>query len=167
MKEPLSSFKISKEARKRLKDKDYLKKQLAKGKTAQQILGVSTESMQEFYEAAYHLFNKGRFEDAGNAFLFLVTLDPHNFEYWLGLGASAQMMDHIDEAIDAYEMAAYYRIESPLPYFYLARCFYLKRDYISALEALHLAIEYSDDFEEFADLKKQALEIRAMLLKKR
>ena len=164
--EPLSSFKISREAKKKLKDKEYLKRQLAKGKTARQILGVSHASMVEFYEAAFHLFENERYEDAANAFLFLITLDPHNGDYWLGLGMSAQQEGHINEAIDSYELAAYYQPDNPVPYFYLVKCFFLIKDRASALEALNLAVEYASDYEEWSELKEHALEAKSLLHKK-
>src|SRR5690348_11915475 len=106
MKDDLSEFELSKQAKEKLKDKKLLKKELAEGKSAQEILGFSQETMAKFYKAAYELFEHKRYQDAAHAFLFLATLNPHQHEYWLGLGMSTQLCQDYEAAIDAYELAA-------------------------------------------------------------
>jgi type III secretion system low calcium response chaperone LcrH/SycD len=161
----LGEFRLSKKVKEKLKDKEGLKKELAAGKTAQEIMGFTNLAMAKFYKAAYHLFEHRRFTDAANAFLFLATLNPHNHDYWLGLGMSTQLSGNYEAAIDAYEMAAIIDIESPVPYFYLAKCLFAIHDRESALQALDLALEYSDNRSEFAELKQQAKAAKALLLK--
>ena len=165
MKDDLGEFKISKKVREKLKNKKLLKKELAAGKTAQEILGFSDETMIKFYKAANRLFENRRFSDAANAFLFLVTLNSYNHDYWLGLGMATQMCGDYDAAVDAYEMAAIINIESPIPYFYLAKCLFAMHDRESALQALELALEYANDMPEYEELKKQALAAQAILRK--
>lgn len=163
MEDDLSEFKLSKKAKEKLKNKALLKRELAEGKTAQEIMGFSDESMAKFYRAAYQIFEHGRYKDAANAFLFLATLNPHNHEYWLGLGMATQMCHDYEAAIDAYELAALNEITSPVPYFYLAKCLFAVHDRENALQALNLAIESADEIEEYADLKQQALAARKLL----
>lgn len=165
MDDGLNEFTLSKKVKQKLKDKDWLKKQIASGKTAQEILEFSNETMAKFYQAAYLLFEKKRYIDAANAFLFLATLNPHNHDYWLGLGMSTQLNGNWEAAIDAYEMAAINRLDSPVPYFYLAKCLFAVHDRKSALEAIQLAIDYSDDIPEYANLKEQALAAKDLLMK--
>lgn len=165
MKDDFGEFKISKKVKEKLKNKKLLKKELAAGKNAQQILGFKDETMAKFYGAAYRLFENRRFSDAANAFLFLVTLNPYNHDYWLGLGMAAQMCGDYESAVDAYEMAAVIDIQSPVPYFYLAKCLFAMHDRESALQALSLALEYADDRPEYQELKKQAAAAQAILLK--
>lgn len=164
MKDDFSDFKLSKKAKEKLKDKKLLKKELAEGKTAQEIMGFSDEVMAKFYAAAYHLFENRHYKDAANAFLFLVTLNSFNHEYWLGLGMATQMSGDFEMAVDAYEMAAICKLDSPVPYFYLAKCLFAMHDRESALQALNLAIEYSADLVEYDDLKEQALAAKALLV---
>jgi type III secretion system low calcium response chaperone LcrH/SycD len=163
----LEEFKLSKKIKQKLKNKKLLKKELAAGKSAQEIVGFSEETMAKFYKAAYHLFENRHYDDAANAFLFLVTLNAYNHEYWLGLGMSTQMIGNFDSAVDAYEMAAICDIESPVPYFYLAKCLFAMHERESALQALNLAIEYANDLIEYSELKKQALAAQGLLLKHR
>ena len=159
----LSGFEISEEVREKLKDKAYLRRQFAKGKTAQDIMGFSDETMEKFYHAARELFEHDKYEDAANAYLFLVTINPFHSEYWIGLGMSAQMSGKYEEAVDAYELAAYYQLENPIPYFYLAKCFFALHDHDNALEALNLAIEYSGDQSQYAEIKQLALASKKLL----
>jgi len=163
--DPLEEFKLSKKAQEKLKNKNFLKKELAEGKTAQEILEFSDKTMAKFYEAAYQLFEHRRYEDAANAFFFLATLNPYCHEYWLGLGMAAQMSADWDTAVDAYEMAAISEVENPVPYFYLAKCLFAMHDRQSALQAIDLAIEYSAGHPEFDDLRRQAMSAKALLLK--
>jgi type III secretion system low calcium response chaperone LcrH/SycD len=163
----IGEFKISKKVKEKLKNKKLLKKQLAQGKTAQEILGFSNETMAKFYGAAYRLFEHQRYVDAANAFLFLVTLNPYNHDYWVGMGMCSQLSHDYETAIDAYEMAAICRIDSPVPYFYLAKCLFALHDRESALQALDLAIEYAESHDEYSELKHQAEAAKQLLLKDR
>lgn len=163
----IGEFKLSKKVKEKLKNKKLLKKQLAQGKTAQEILGFSDETMAKFYGAAYRLFEHRRYNDAANAFLFLATLNPYNHDYWVGMGMCSQLIKDYETAIDAYEMAAICRIDSPVPYFYLAKCLFALHDRDSALQALELAIEYSESHPEFTELKDQAEAAKELLLKDR
>lgn len=160
----LDEFKISKKVREKLKNKKLLKLELAEGKSAQEILEFSDSTMAKFYKAAYTLYEHSRYTDAANAFLFLATLNPHKYDYWLGLGMATQMNHDYESAIDAYELAALNDVSSPVPYFYLAKCLFAIHDRESAVQALDLAIETAGENEEFDELRKQAEEARLILL---
>lgn len=157
-------FQLSKKAKAKLKDKEWIKKQIAKGKSPQELLGFSDEAMSKFYAASYKLFEHQKYKDAANAFLFLITLNSYNHDYWLGLGMSTQLLQDYEAAIDAYEMAAICKLESPVPYFYLAKCLFAIHDRESSIQALDLAIEYAGDDFEFMELKNQAIAARSLLL---
>lgn len=165
MEDELKDFRLSEKAKAKLKNKKLLEKEIQEGKTAQEIIGFSDEVMSKFYHAAYQLFEHKRFQDAANAFLFLATLNPYYHEYWLGLGMASQMSQEYEAAIDAYELAAICNIESPVPYFYLAKCLFAIHDRESALQALDLAIETANENVEYAKLKEQAETAKALLLK--
>lgn len=161
----LEEFKLSKKTREKLKDKATLKKELAAGKTVQEILGFSNGTMEKLFESALQLLEHKRYIDAANAFLFLAILNPHSVDYWMSLGTAAQYCHDYEGALDAYEMAAYERIDNPVPYFYLAKCLFALHDRDSTLQALDLAIEYSGDSDEYSELRHQAQEAKALLLK--
>lgn len=166
MNKNFNDLNLSKKAQLKLKDKEgLLKEELAAGKTLQEILEASNETMAQFYKAARSLFENGKYVEAANGFLFLVIMNSHNHDYWLGLGMATQMCSDFESAINAYEMAAVYDVENPIPYFYLAKCLFAMHERQSALLALDIAIQYSDDLPEFQDLKKQALEAQSLLQK--
>jgi type III secretion system low calcium response chaperone LcrH/SycD len=163
MEDELAEFKLSPKAKAKLKNKELIKKELAEGKLAHEILGFSERAMHKFYKAASLLLEHRRLEDAANAFLFLVTLNPLHHDYWMGLGVASQLSQNYEAAIDAYEMAAYCEVHNPTPYFYLAKCLFAMHDREAALEAINLALEYSEDDERFSDLHKQALAAKKLL----
>lgn len=165
MYDDLGEFKLSKRAKAKLKNKPLLKKELARGKTAQEIMGFSEDTMAKFYRAAHCLLEGKRYSDAANAFIFLVTLNPYQHDYWLGLGMSTQMYGDFEAAVDAYEMAAISDIENPIPYFYLAKCLFSMHDRDSALQAFELAIECAGERPSFQQLKTEALAAQAILMK--
>lgn len=165
MNEELGDCDLSKRITAHLKNRILFKKELGEGKSAQEILGVSTETTARFYEAAYRLFEGKRYSEAADAFLFLVTLNPQNHDYWLGLGMSTQMKGNYEEAIDAYEMSAVCEMDNPVSYFYLAKCLFAIHDRESALQAIDLALEYAEERDEYQELRQQALAARALLIK--
>lgn len=162
--EGLDGFSLSKNVREKLKSKQLLKEELALGKTAQQILEISDANMQAFYEAAYRLFEHDRVEEAANAFFFLATLNPFHHSYWLGVGMCAQLVGDLEAAVDAYELAALSEVESPVPYFYLAKCLFALNERETSIEALDIALEYAGDKPEFRELKNQAALAKKLLL---
>lgn len=165
MKDDLEEFRLSAKVKEKLKNMKLLKKELAEGKTTQEILEFSNETMAKFYGAALILFEHKRHYDAADAFLFLATLNPYNHDYWLGLGMATQLCHNYEAAIDAYELAAICDFANPVPYFYLAKCLFAIHDRESALQALDIAIETAGDFDEFIELKEQAEAAKEKLLK--
>lgn len=146
-----------------LKDQNGFKQSLRTGRTPQELLQLSNEQMAKFYDAAYKLFQRHAFSEAGNAYLFLVALNSNNHDYWVGLGMSTQMQGDFEGAIDAYEMAATCELDNPVPYFYLAKCLFAIHDRENALEAIELALEYSADRTSFEELHRQAQAAKKLL----
>jgi type III secretion system low calcium response chaperone LcrH/SycD len=165
MQENFECFSLPDEMKEILRASTSLKKALEQGRTAQEILKFSDEKMGKFYQNAYQLFELKMYEDASCAFLFLATLNPHNHDYWLGLGMATQLCHEYEAAIDAYELAAIIDIDSPVPYFYLAKCLFAIHDRESSLQALELAIETAGEKEEFAELRRHAEMAKEVLLK--
>ncbi|MGZ3732390.1 MAG: SycD/LcrH family type III secretion system chaperone [Parachlamydiaceae bacterium] len=157
MEDSIGDFQLSKKAKNKLKNKTRLQKELALGKIPQEILEIPEDTMLKFYKAACHLFENRHYADAADAFLFLVSLNAHSHDYWIGLGMASQMCGDFEMAIDAYEIAAVYQIENPLPYFYLAKCLFAMHEKQSALQALEVAIEYAGNIPQYQELKAQAV----------
>ncbi len=156
-------FDLPKRAKNKLKNADKIKKELAKGVSLCEILEIADGDMHKFYQAAYKLLDGKRYVDAGNAFLFLVTLNPYSHDYWLGLGMAAQFCHDYEAAIDAYEMASMNEIESPIPYFYLAKCLFALHDRQATEMALDLSLDYAKGKAEHADLRRQIAAAKKLL----
>lgn len=152
----LNRFKLSEQTQKLLQDRQKLKERLHSGEVLEALLDFSPEVMAEFYQRAYHLFEEKHYQDAADAFLFLVTINPTSDDYWLDLGMATQLVGDYEGAIDAYEIAAIQNQSSPVPYFYLAKCLFAIHDRKNALEAFEMAIEAAGDAEEYEELKRQA-----------
>lgn len=152
MKDEINEIKINKKVQLKLKDHSYLLNQLMLGKQVKDILEFSPPTLLKFYQTAYRLLTQHKSKEAVSAFTFLVTLSPDQSDYWRGLGMALQLSHSYEEAIDAYEMAAIYRIEDPWPYFYLAKCLFAIHDRKSALQALELCLMYAEEAPEYEDL---------------
>lgn len=164
MKKDLSEFFLSEETKQKLNNFSLLQEELQGGKSVQEIIGFSNETMSKFYKAAYHLFEDKNYKDAANAFLFLASINTHNSDYWLGLGMSTQMCHEYETAIDAYELAAYLEVTNPVPYLYLAKCLFAIHERENSLHALDLAIEMAADQEEYQELMSQAEAAKELIL---
>lgn len=161
----LNEFHLSNGAKETLKNRESVKKALANNIVPQDILDLSDICMAKLYKKASHLFEIKHFRASADAFLFLATLNPNVYEYWLGFGMAMQLSSEYEIAIDAYELAALMDLASPVPYFYLAKCLFAIHDRNSSLEALNLAIEMAGDGEDYSELRSQAKSARELLLK--
>src|ERR1700733_5711418 len=152
----LEEFKIPEEALSRLKDPAYLQKQVAEGKSFQEILGFSFETMNKFYSAAYNLFQKQQYAEASDAFVFLTTLNPRVHTYWLGLGMSEQLNEEFDAALLAYSMAILTDEANPLPHYHSASCYFAIHDKENTIISLEMALQRAGEKVEYATIKLQA-----------
>lgn len=139
-----------------LKDRESVWKKFKEGKSLNEVLGLSPQATALLYQSARDLFTEHAYAEAAKSFLFLTTIDPGNFDYWIGLGMATQMCGDYEGGIDAYEMAAFLNVENPISYFYLSKCFFAVHDRENAKQALEMAIENAGDSSEYASLKHQA-----------
>jgi type III secretion system low calcium response chaperone LcrH/SycD len=150
-------------ARKRLQDFEKVRAELALGHQGQEIMGLSTEEMALCYSKALQLFKEKSYIEATDAFLFLAFMNHEIPDYWLGLGMATQMCHGYEAAIDAYELAAVYDLDNPVPYFYLAKCLFAIHDRSSAQDALDMAIELAKGRDEYTELLEQAIHAKEVL----
>lgn len=156
-------YDLPERVKKKLQHPEKIKKELHEGKTAQEVLELSDSIMEQLRSRAQNFFEMGRYIDSADAYLFLVTMNPHKADYWIGLGLSLQMSKEFDGATEAYEMAALCQENDPVPYFYLAKCLFALHEREATLQALELAIEYADGLPEYKELKEQALKAKQLL----
>lgn len=136
-----------------------IREALQAGQTLQEIMGISQERMEQFYQAAYNLFQAGKESQAADAFFFLTALNPAVHVYWVALGMVEQALHHYQEALSAYAMSSLTGVEDPLPYYHSAACYYALQDQVNMQKSLEMAIEYFADIPEHATMKETALRI--------
>lgn len=164
--EEMEEFKIPKEALEKLRDPELLRRKINEGKVLQEIIGYTHETMEKFYQIAYKLFQHQQYQEAGDAFIFLTTLNPYVYNYWLGLGMSEQLSNKYDGALIAYATAILIKVENPLPHYHSASCYLALKDWVNAIASLDLAILYAGDHPEYAAIKKYALGAKEALRNK-
>ena len=165
--EDLEEFNLSKEVVEKLKNPEMLRKELAEGKTFQEIFNYSDDVMGVFYKAAYQLFQRQQYAEAADAFFFLTNLSPYVSTYWLGLGMSEQLSENPSSALIAYSMATVTDPQNPLPHYHSAACYKELHEEGEGLAALELAIETAGEVPEFATIKRHALALKEKWSKKK
>ncbi len=81
------------------------------------------ETFEELYGMAYLLFQQGKYPYAVHTFRLLTALAPEDSRIWFGLGASLQMSQAYQEAIEAFILAdAWSTTKDPRPPFHAAEC---------------------------------------------
>lgn len=154
--ENVEEFTIPEDALERLKDPAVIKQQMKEGKTFQEIIGYSSETMEKFYQVAYSLFQKQEYNKAADSFIFLTTLNPYVHNYWLGLGMAEQLGGTYQGALLAYAMAVLTNIENPTPHYQSASCYRQLNDLENAVMSYEMAARYCGDQPEYADIKAQS-----------
>lgn len=139
-----------------LEKPDMLKKFLESGKSLQEIIGYSDELMEELYQSAAQVFEEGRYQESQDGFLFLTTINPYVYAYWIGLAMSYQLLEEYEEAILAYESAITIDTESPLPHYYKAACHLLINEVQEARAAIDIAKAKCEGKVEYIALLEKA-----------
>lgn len=155
--EEIEEFRIPKEALEKLKDPELLRRKINEGKVLQEIIGYSPETMEKFYQIAYKLFQHQQYQEAADAFIFLTTLNPYVFNYWLGLGMCEQLCGKFDGALIAYATSILINVTNPIPQYHSSACYKALNDSGNAIASLELAILYAGEKPEFDSIKKHAM----------
>lgn len=87
---------------KMLDNPEALKEFLADGKSISDVLGFSTDAIDNFYSAAHQMMAQKRYKEAKDAFFFLVTIAPQVSECWLGLGLAYGQCKETEGAIQSF-----------------------------------------------------------------
>lgn len=161
--ENTGEFQIPEDALQRMQDPEVIKEYISEGKTFQEIIGYPDGTMEKFYGAARKLFEKGRYRDAADAFIFLTTLNPYVHNYWLGLGMSEQMSEEYESAVVAYTMASVTDPQNPIAHLHAATCNYMLQDDEGALGSADMAIAESGNRPEYQEIRSQAMRLRDTL----
>lgn len=125
-------------------------------KSLKDIQGITDKEMEALYATAYNFYSHGKFDRAKNTFVTLTQLDQYQPKYWVGLGATRQMLKEYQAAIDAYGFSMLLDSSNPKPAFYAANCFMKLNQHDKAMLALEAVIEISKDNPDYKDILSQA-----------
>lgn len=139
---------------------------LVNQKSFKDLQGITDKEMEAIYATAYNFYSHGKFDRAKSIFLALSQLDHYQPKYWVGLGASRQMLKEYQPAIDAYGLAMLLDPNDPKPAFYASNCFMRLAQHDKAILALEAVIEVAEDNPDHKDIRSQAENLLEGLRKK-
>lgn len=120
------------------------------------VAAISDEKEEGIYGQAYLMYKTGRYMESAEIFRLLITINPKEPKYMMGLGACFHMMKEYPSAISTYTMATALDIYSPIAHFHLSDCYIQVGDPISAESALKTAIERAGSKPEFKSLREKS-----------
>lgn len=121
---------------------------------------IPPQASNELYLMAYNFYNNGKYDEAQNCFRTLVTIDAYQVDYWIGLGASLQMLKEYQEAIAAYAIASLIDAKNPIAHFHAAECFFALQMKAQGLNALENAEQLSKGKEKYSQLMARIVLMR-------
>ena len=140
--------------------KVFSPKKNQKGKTLQELVPFSDEELVNFHQEGAERFNKGLYDDACDIFLFLTQVNPKVGSFWYGLGMAEEKANHIQNALNAFILAAELETSTLVPYLHAATCFLSLDKVKEAKEFLQHALERT---KEEHDLLKDKHLVEKML----
>jgi type III secretion system low calcium response chaperone LcrH/SycD len=149
---------IPRSAFEKIKDPQVLAKQIAEGKTLQEVIGYSDKQMAEFYTIAHTLFERQEYSQAQESFRFLTSLNPYVLNYWLGQGMCEHLLGEYEKALISYAMAILVDPKHPLAHYHSASCYQVLKDETSAKACLKMIIASAKDSDDelFVKIYKSA-----------
>jgi len=138
---------------------DFVPSRLLQSHCFQIAFGVRDAEMEALYAKAYELYHAENYLIAANLFRWLVLLNPFVTKYWMGLGASQQLINDCKKALECYAVAYVLDDNSPYPHFYAYECYEAMGEESDALIALQMASERALRDEKYAELAKEVQEI--------
>lgn len=122
---------------------------------AEEPAKISDQQVEAIYLLAFELYQKGEYAKATTLFGGLVLARKNEFKFWLGLGASHQMLKHYNKALNAYRFAQQIDAAHPMAFFHTAECLWSQNKSKEALEYLaqaeKKALKDKDKYENFID----------------
>lgn len=125
--------------------------------TNQELLGVSDEVLQKYFNAARRLLDDKKWFDARDAFLFLTFLNGFVHDHWIGLGIAQQSQGRYQEALMAYIMAEATDPSDPVAPANAFQCAAALHELEYAAYSLDKAIQCCGDNPQHAQLKQRLM----------
>lgn len=100
---------------------------------------LTPEAIESLYSFAFGFYQNGKYEEAIRFFRFLTVADATTKKHWMGLGASYQMQQQFEKALQSYGFAGLLDPQDPQAPFHAAECLISLAELTRAAEALEAA----------------------------
>lgn len=146
---------------------NHLEAALNEGKTFQQILEYSDNTLEKFYFVGIECIDKKDFKKAKDVFTLLVLINPQYPNFWVSIAVCQRELEDWNAALQACMTAQAIDVANPLPYLYASECYAKLKDHSHAIEQAEKALEHINQNNDsgFAEIKNAALEWKEKLLK--
>lgn len=104
------------------------------------MMGISVESQEVIYAAAYNAFKQAKYPEAMQAFSLLMTADHLDRRYHSGFAACLRMQKKHAEALKYYGVASILDLTDPEPVIRMAECHLALGDLEQARTALNYGL---------------------------
>lgn len=142
----LESYLLKRDFKRKGSLKDFAGSLLTGG-TEQDFFKISDRMLERYYQIAERLLQDKRYDEASDAFFFLIYLNPYYHSFWVGLGVAEQGRGNFSDAAFAYLMAQATKKEDPIPYLNIAKCYLALGEKEVACENIDHAINYSSEYD--------------------
>jgi hypothetical protein len=136
---------------------------MAKGEPLQEILGISSISLQSLYKLSRYLYEHQHYEEAGGAFYLLSLINPSYHIFWIGLGNCEYFLRKYQEALLAYTFASQTNPTDTSCQLLIAKCHIALGNYAAATAYLSVAELSCSEKQGSEKVKKQVDELRKEL----
>lgn len=126
---------------------------------------LSTEDAKTLYAFGYVQYQKTRYREAAETFLYLVLYSPVDSKNLMALGACYQAESEFEKAIPFYKLSLELTPTDPYIHFYTAECLLRLGQKNEALQELCRTIELSQGSEQFIQLLNKASGMAELLEK--
>jgi len=133
-----------------------LAQQFAKGTSLAAMRGLTPQHLEAIYSVAFNLYKNGRYEDAVKVFKFLCLHDHLQSKFWMGLGATQQLLKQFKQASSTYGYAYMLDSDNPQIPLHAADCFLAEGNLPHAESALNLVIELTQNRPQHNALRERA-----------
>jgi type III secretion system low calcium response chaperone LcrH/SycD len=129
---------------------------LALGGTMKAVFDFDDKDMEVIYFSAHGYYENGKYEKAAPLFQFLCVYDHLNPKWFMGLGATLQMMRNYEEAVKSYGYATILDMENPAPQYNAGYCLALTGKKDAARLALEAVVMLADDRGGMDEYRRKA-----------
>jgi type III secretion system low calcium response chaperone LcrH/SycD len=130
----------------------------------QDACSISDDSLEDIYEKAYDHYSAGEGAHAAKQFGMLITLDPFQQRFWMGLAASQHLEKQYKKALQAYALAALLDDRDPAPHYHAAQCYLAMGNKNEAIKALDLAEAHASQNSALLSFCNQIRNLKETLL---